>query len=646
MKNICDILPFGIYQLDINKKCIYINDILKKSLDMTTEIMNSEDRYLYIHEEDRENEKKLCKDFVEKNIESESVCRLKFKTGYKWIKHTRTLMKDYTGIVVTYLVTIQDIDSQKKLELDILESKKQIEKDYSYKSCFLANMSHEIRTPLNGILGMLNLLEDTNLNNEQIEFVNMIKECSSNLMTIINDILDYSKLDAGKMTLDIKPFNIKELIDSINDILISKIYENKLNYTFNISDDLEEEFLGDSNRIKQVLLNILSNAIKFTDINGNIHLGVVQKQKTDEYIEIEFSIKDTGCGISEEDKEKIFESFTQSQNSKKVYQGTGLGLAISRYLVFLMNGKIWLNNSELKRGSEFCINLPLKICRNPEKKNIKDVSILSNLDVLILDDNLQNRMYFSALCHKWGMNPHPFGYAQEALNFTKKIKYDIGWIDMCMPNYDGLKFAQEFISQNDYNKKVPLIALSSIGDKMKYFDDYFCYHLIKPISEIKLKKECLDVISKNMNININKRNKSISPIKNLNIEKYKNLKILIAEDNYTNQKVILGFLHKIGFDNIYMVDNGLDCLAFLKKNYIDICFIDIKMPMLNGTDLLLQIKHSKKILKIPYCIALTAYSLKDDRENFLKMGFDEYISKPVDFSILYNLIYNFCINIY
>ena len=562
MKNICDNLPFGIYQLDISKRCIYINDTLKNCLDLTTEIMNSKNRYNFIDEEDREKETELCNDFVERNIESESICRINFKTGIKWIKHTRNLIKDLDGNIITYIATIQDIDSLKRLELDILESKKQIEKAYTYKSSFLANMSHEIRTPLNGILGMLTLLEDTQLNNEQSEYINMIKESSSNLMTIINDILDYSKLDAGKMSLDVKPFNLKELIDSINDILISKIYENKLNYTFFIEDGLEEYYYGDANRIKQVLLNILSNAIKFTDINGKIHLAVYQK-KVNDLVELHFSIKDSGCGISQDDKERIFESFSQVENSKKVYQGTGLGLAIAKSLVNLMNGKIWLNYSQINCGSEFCFNIPLNIYKNTEiEKSLQNTSILSNLDVLILDDNLQNRIYLSGLCHKWGMIPHPFGYPQEALLFTKKKKYDLGFIDMCMPNYDGLKFAQEFVSQVDYNKTVPLIALSSMGDKIKSFDNFFCHHIIKPISENKLKKECLDIVSKNIN-KIKKKTYTIQ--KNIDMDKFKHLKILIAEDNYTNQKVILGFLHKIGFENIYMVDNGLDCISFLKK---------------------------------------------------------------------------------
>lgn len=643
MKNICDILPFGIYQLDKSKKCIYVNDTLKNCLDLNTEKLNSKSRYDFIHEDEKETETRLCLDFTERNIESESVCRMNFKTGTKWVKHTRNLIKDLDGNIITYIVTIQDIDSLKKVELDNLKTQRIFEQAYTYKSSFLANMSHEIRTPLNGILGMLTLLDDTELNNEQSEYISMIKECSSNLMTIINDILDYSKLDVGKMSLDLKPFNLRELIDSINDILISKIYENKLNYTFHITDTIPDYFIGDVNRIKQILLNILSNAVKFTETNGKIHLIVNEISRQDEEIILKFSIKDTGCGISEDDKELIFESFSQVENSNKIYQGTGLGLAIAKSLVTLMGGKIWLNGSKIKQGSEFCLEIPLKIHKNNDKQaDVINTSILSNLDVLILDDNLQNRIYLSGICHKWGMTPHPFGHPQEALLFTNKKKYDLGLIDMCMPNFDGLKFAQEFIAQNEYNKTVPLIALSSIGDKIKSFDDYFCHHIIKPISEIKLKKECLQIMSKNVN---NNKKKTVQIEKYIDVKMYKDLKILIAEDNYTNQKVILGFLHKIGFENVYLVDNGLDCLTFLKKNKIDLCFIDIKMPVLNGIELLLNIKNQKDVLQIPYCIALTAYSLKDDREKYLQLGFDEYISKPIDFSVLYNCIYSFYINL-
>ena len=646
MKNMCDKLPFGIYQLDKNKRCVYINDTLKSCLDLTTDIMNSEKKYDFIHVDDREIENKLCNDFLENNVESESICRIEFKTGMKWVKHTRNLIKDLEGNIMSYIVTIQDVDNLKRLEQEILESKRQIEKEYVYKSSFLASMSHEIRTPLNGILGMLTLLEDTEINNEQKEYINMIKECSSNLMTIINDILDYSKLDAGKMTLDLKPFNLKCLVDSINDILLSRIYENKLTYTFSIDDSLPEDFIGDANRIKQILLNLLSNAIKFTDCGGKIHLKVSSETKQGDIVTLRFSVVDTGCGISEEYKEKIFESFSQIDNSKKVYQGTGLGLAIAKSLVDLMNGKIWLNNSIVNCGSEFCFYIPLKVHVEDKKPGLNTyTSVLSNLDVLILDDNLQNRLYLSGLCHKWGMTPHPFGYPQEALLFTKKKRYDIGLIDMCMPNYDGLQFAKEFVSQNDYNKNVPLIALSSIGDKIKSFDNFFCHHIIKPVSENKLKKECLDAVTKSKNKNQN--TEKIVVKKQIDIAQYRNIHILVAEDNYTNQKVILGFLHKIGFENVYLVENGLDCLEFLKKRKVDICFIDIKMPVLNGVDLLLKIKHNnKEILKVPYCIALTAYSLKNDHEKFIQLGFNDYIAKPIDFSVLYNSLHNYCTNYY
>ena len=642
MSEVCDKLPFGIYQLDKNKKCIYINDTIKNCLNINTDIMNSDERYNFVYIEDREKEKELCKNFLENNIESESICRtICNKTNeIRWVKHTRNLIKDSEGNIISYIATLQDVDNLKKMEMEMYESKRKLEKAYVYKSSFLANMSHEIRTPLNGILGMLTLLEDTELSNEQKEYINMIKECSSNLMTIINDILDYSKLDAGKMNLELKPFNFRNLIDSINDILLSKIYENKLNYTFNIDENLEDYFIGDSNRIKQVLLNILSNSIKFTDSNGNIHLSVKKLTTNNKIVDLLFSVKDTGCGILEVDKERIFESFSQVENSNKVYQGTGLGLAIAQSLVNLMNGRIWLNYSEINKGSDFCFTIPLEITKN-SYENVNTFSILSNLDVLIIDDNLQNRIYLSGLCHKWGMTPHPFGYPQEALLFTKKKKYDLGLIDICMPAFDGIKFAEEFISQNDYNKNVPLIALSSIGDKIKSLDKFFCYHMIKPISENKLKKECMNIISK-INTKSNKQCSKSNLTKNIDINLFKGIQILVAEDNYTNQKVILGLLHKFGFENVYLVENGLDCLNFLKKNKIDICFIDIKMPLMNGIDLLYEIKNSKEIINMPYCIALTAYSLKNDREKYIQLGFNDYISKPIDFSLLSNSLYNFC----
>lgn len=392
---------------------------------------------------------------------------------------------------------MDEIKSKSELE----HCKKTFEEVYNRKNYFFANATNDIRT----LLGMLTLLKYTKLDNEQKEYMNKIRECSSNLMSIINDILDYSKLEAGKMSLYFNKFNIKKTIESVNDIISCEIYENEQYYNFRIEENIPENLIGDQNRIKQILINLLSNSIKFTEKKGNILLSITIEHNKERYgythdendkrLLIKFSIKDSGCGINKDEQDKIFIAFYQLENSSKVYQGSGLGLALCKDLVELMDGKIWLENSVPNLGSEFCFLIPFEVGKEQISSDINQ-NILLKKNILIVDDNLQNRIYLTKLCGKWGMIPHPFSNPQEALYFTKINKYDLGLIDICMPNFDGINFAKQFCEQNITNHKTPLIALSSLGPyKLKNIDTYFISHLVKPISELNLQKEILDVFS-------------------------------------------------------------------------------------------------------------------------------------------------------
>jgi len=667
LKTLFNNLPIGLAFFDKTKKCICANTFIKSLIynDPTQEFLYS-DYINHINELDRQKEvlgDTRTERTGDTRTERTDDIRLNIRGEYRWFSSKKCV---FTNDL--YLLVLQDIHNNKTLEIQLREETVKAEQACDHKSIFLANMSHEIRTPLNGIIGMLTLLEDTELNDNQQDYLSMIKECSYNLMTIINDILDFSKLEAGKITLDIKPMSLQECIESTNDIVVSKICEKSLEYVYNIDPDINY-IKGDMHRIKQVLLNLLANAIKFTDI-GTIILNVDHISES-EYIRLmesnghndfkdtskvkkntiylRFNIEDTGCGIDDNDKDRLFKSFSQIDNkiSYKIYQGTGLGLAISKELIELMNGCIWLDWSKIGKGSCFSFILRVEQYEDMDKKSdSSDDVVLRDKNVLIVDDNLYNRISLTGMIKKWGMRPYAFSNSEEALYFTKITSFDIGLIDYCMPKIDGPTFALKLREQKEFNnKKMPLVALSSLGEKISKTSKYFKSYLVKPFKESHLKTICIQLImDQNNESGSNNRVVQVDNyIRQNNLDRLRSdIRILLAEDVYINQKVIASYLNKMGFDNVQVVDNGQQCIDLMKTQEFDIVLLDIRMPVLNGEKTLKTIKEmykKQKYIKMPYVIAITAYCLSEDRQRYINMGFDDYVPKPVSYSDL-----NKCIN--
>lgn len=661
---ILDTINIGILVLDEELRYVYVNKYMQECLQIKpSDNVFQRDTYItYIHPEERELELEKCMNFLETKIQCSSVCRIKIGGDtYKWIKVTRLYYSNNNNINY-YIYTIEDIDELKKLELMIQKEKLRNDEEYSHKSLFLANMSHEIRTPLNGIIGMLTLLNDTVLSNEQRDYIDMLRECSINLMTIINDILDFSKLDAGKVTLDIDCHSLRKCIESVNDILAAKVYEKGLEYNFVINPGVPEMIDIDANRFKQVLLNLLNNSIKFTD-NGTIFLDVTRESSLiPDEVMLKFSVTDTGCGIAQEDRIKLFESFSQinSKTTQKINEGTGLGLIISQKIISLMGGDIWLDWSELNTGSKFCFTIKTKVCK--ELTEDKDIPLpynnfLQNKKIFILDDNRENRLGLANLVHKWGMIPYTFSSAMETLYMLKlkQTEFDLGLVDVCMPEMTGKEFAIKLKKQHDDNQRehIPLIALSSLGDIQHDYTPYFKGQLLKPVKESRLKDLCTNILIKNNSgkcaVNPNMQQ---SICFDLDVDLKETIDILLVEDVVINQRVVTRFLNKLGFNNIDIASDGKMCLDMLSQKRYDIILLDIRMPNMNGevvckyildyfNNQLTDNSYKFKNITKPYIIAVTAYSQKEDREKYLNMGFNDYVSKPINIIHLEKSMKNF-----
>ena len=494
---------------------------------------------------------------------------------------------------------------------------------------FLANMSHEIRTPINGIVGMLSLLNDTNISEQQIDYIDTANECCDNLLGIINDILDFTKLEANKVEIVNGKFSLRNCIDSSISVINIKANQKGLDINLSIDKSVPSFILSDYKRLRQILVNILSNAVKFTN-KGYIYILVRAEliNKKENIYNIIFSIRDTGIGILEKNISKLFTSYGQINNMTTIYEnGTGLGLAISKHLCFLLGGEISCS-SVLGKGSTFKFNIEAK----GFKINGQQITLNNKFmgkRILIVDDNELNRILLTTTIFKWGQQLLPVccSSGEEALQYLDKMRFDLGLVDIVMPNMNGFELARK-IKEQDNN--IPLIALSSLSepDILSKHKPLFQDILIKPINEKKLLKICTDIFDK--------RTKKPTFQK---LEDAANTKVLIAEDIPENQKVIQGFLNYFGYKNITVTENGLEALDKMRETEYDILFLDIKMPLMNGVELCKVLNKKDSEIKKPYIIGLTANVMDGDKYFYLNScKMNDYLTKPIIKQKLYDVL--------
>lgn len=546
------------------------------------------------------------------------------------------------GQPLRWIGTTTDVSDDKRKEAELIQAKQKSEESVKAKSEFLANMSHEIRTPLNGIVGMTDMLMNTELDSNQHRYCEIVKTSSETLMGIINDILDFSKIDAGKLELSPVQFSLRNEISKALQVLGLKASEKNLEFVYKFDRTIPDYFIGDVLRLQQIINNLVGNAIKFTE-RGEIIFQVQPETATKDAMVLHFTVADSGIGIPSHKLNSIFEEFTQADSStSRKYGGTGLGLAITKRLVEMMDGTIWVESKE-NQGSQFHFTVKLSLQQQISSRNSINRGILENLPVLIVEDNKSSSSYLCEILEQFHMKPFVVTNGRDAIMELKRgvqsnRPYALVLLDITLPgNMDGFDVAEN-IKQNKMIDKTPVIVISMSNKesfKERFANMGITEYLPKPFSS----SDILDAIQKVL-LNASAISISVQPVNHntTTVQNNKIKKILLVEDNLINQEVALSMLTSKGF-SVSIARNGEEAVKAVLGESFDIVLMDVQMPLMNGYE------ATKKIREIEsgkdqhvHIVGLTANAMSGDREKCINAGMDDYISKPVQMKNLMDAI--------